>query len=352
MRLSKSAIRWVGIGTVWVTILPILLIGSWLFVVGSMIVSSATIAGSPATFGLAFLPFIILVLLQCPTLLIQIVLWVVYLNHIIHNVELTDRSRIGLCLGIFFLPFIVMPIYYYQFVRRTRPSKKKTHKEQPPKPVGVSTNRRVLVLGILIPITIFALPFVVFVVQIIYGIFFESPSFATPISGRTTIATNHQLRFSISYPDIWFYSDNPGGNRGDKTFVAIISSPGVFRLGVSGVIRRSVDQFDTLSAVAKWGEDIANRNQKQSVVPSTDTSVNRIISSNEYLIRGEKTILREYIWGQGGPLGLTTIVRHCLDNYRFHNGVGFVLTLCTDDDEYNRVAPTFIQMIESFAYLD
>ncbi|MBI5653638.1 MAG: hypothetical protein HZC40_24795 [Chloroflexi bacterium] len=350
MRLSKSAITWIGIGTAWVTILPILIIGSWLFVVGSMIVSSATIAGNPATFGLASSPFIILVLLQCPTLLIQLALIVIYLNHIIHNIELAEGVRIGLCLGIIFVPF-VMPIYYYKFIWN-QSVKKKTRKEQNHTHISTPVSRRVLVLGVLIPITILLLPFVVFVIQIIYGIFFVSPSFATPISGQMTRATSQQSRFSISYPANWIYLENPGGNRGDKTYVATISSPGVFRLGVFGVIRRRVDQFDTLSAVAKWGEDIANRNQTQSAVPSTDTSVNRTISSNEYLIRGEKTILREYIWGQGGSLGLTTIVRHCLDNYRIHNGVGFVLTLCTDDDEYSRVAPAFIQMIESFAYLD
>ena len=351
MTLNKTQRKWLGIATIWITVLPILLIATWLFVIGNMFVAASTKSTALAdSIYLSAIPFVILVLLQCPTMLVQVVLWIVYINHILKNTELSDKNRILVCLGVFFLAFVVMPVYFYQYIWRAKPAKQKREKKTTAQPPRI--NKRVLVIGVLLPLAILVFPFLSFAAQMIYGYFFQSPRFAVSISDKMSQAVNQQDHFSISYPSNCFYSD--GSTRGSSRSAGgtQILCMGVFRLGINVNIRRADIVFDQLTEVAKWGENLADDIQNSPTNSFADKSINRNISTRDYLIRDENTILREYIWGQSGSLGASTIVRHCFDNYRFHNRVGFILAMCTDDDEFIRDAPIFLKMIENFAYLD
>jgi hypothetical protein len=348
VKLSKNAITLVGIGTAWIAILPPLTIASWLLAGVALL-----LGGNSPTFVLApMILFLVLTLLQCPTMLLQVVLLVVFVSHIVQNSKLSDGIRAALLIGAFFFSFIVMPIYFLRFIWKTPADDSQPSNEIYRENAKPRTNRRVLIIGVGLLIAILLLPIVGISVEMIRGLFFDSPPFTTPISVHETRVSNANAHFSIAYPDNWTYLETPGNERDDSSKVAFIHGSSVLRLGVFAIIRRSTANFDTLDDLAKYSEELETSDQRRYATQAIDTNIDRTLESKEEIVKGEKTIYREYTFGQNGPLGITIMVRHCLANYRVHNRIGYSLTLCTDEDEYHRVAPTFLRMIESFAYLD
>ena len=157
---------------------------------------------------------------------------------------------------------------------------------------------------------------------------------------RMQPGTSMKGNFVISYPEIWYFAQNPANQR-DSSVVAAIANPTVFKLGVIVFIRRSGVSYDSFDKVSKWGEEIvAKENRFES------------ISSTKLMIRNEETELREYTWFAPLTPISSPEKMQCYGNYRLHERTGYVITLCVNAEDWAIVAPTFRQMIESFAYLD
>lgn len=106
-------------GTLWVTIYPILFFIVWLVMfVGAILFPLVmdSLGTSPESFPLFILPFFAIFPLHFCTIFLMIALLVFYLVHVIKNTEADETVRIILGIGNFFLPFIAMPIYYYIFI--------------------------------------------------------------------------------------------------------------------------------------------------------------------------------------------------------------------------------------------
>ena len=103
----------VGLGTLWMLILPLLAFGVYFI----SILASAGRGGfrddPPLLFLVGFVVFIFTMLCTVP---IQYLTQGFYIVHIIRNQQGKDLVKIFLGLGIFFLPFIAMPIYYLIYI--------------------------------------------------------------------------------------------------------------------------------------------------------------------------------------------------------------------------------------------
>jgi hypothetical protein len=210
----------------------------------------------------------------------------------------------------------------------------------------------VLVLAVGIPLGLCLSPHGLFTAQILYGLVIQFPHFATPISDRNIEARSRSAQFAISYPSNWFYQETANNSRGDFVQAANISCISVFRLGVFVSLQRSSNTFYLLTDVAKQGEQFEDFEHARGEMSPRVASMHQTLSLREFAVDAEETFLREYTYSQSGSLGRGIMVRRCLSNYRLHNHQGYILQFCTDEDEFGRVAPTFLQMIESFEYLD
>ena len=124
MILAKPYKILVGLGTLWVTIYPILFFIVWLFTIFGIFIfplAMDNLGTSPESFPLFMVPFIAIFPLHFFTIFLMFALLVIYLIHVIKNTQADETVRIILGIGNFFLPFITMPIYYYIFIWREVP---------------------------------------------------------------------------------------------------------------------------------------------------------------------------------------------------------------------------------------
>lgn len=56
--------------------------------------------------------------LHCLTILITLGLMVFYMAHIVRNTLVSDNLRVIFGVGVFLMPYLTMPIYYYYFIWR------------------------------------------------------------------------------------------------------------------------------------------------------------------------------------------------------------------------------------------
>jgi hypothetical protein len=153
-------------------------------------------------------------------------------------------------------------------------------------------------------------------------------------------SVNTQGRFAISYPSNWYFLQSPGGQR-DPTVVAAIVRPDILKLGVVISFRRSSVFYSSLDEVAKWGKEVA-----QSELGYEE------IATNVLVVNGEETVFHEYTWfTPQTPLEKPQKMQ-CYGNYRLHNQVGFVITLCINAEDFSSNKSTFRQIINSFIYQD
>lgn len=112
-------IKLIGWATAWYVCYPFLFLIFWLL---SFFGSSFGIVDN--TF-LAIL-FWIIFPLHCLTFLLQFELWAFYISHLVRNTTISSISRIGFGIGVLFLPFVIMPIYYYLYVRPDQTSEQRS----------------------------------------------------------------------------------------------------------------------------------------------------------------------------------------------------------------------------------
>lgn len=114
MQLSKPVKVLVGVGTAWVLLYPFL----FSVAIVSTLFGIITASVSWGSFSIAFFALV-------PLHLLTIILWPVltgfYLVYITRNNTRIEVSRIILGLGLFFFPFVVMPLCYYLYIWRAQP---------------------------------------------------------------------------------------------------------------------------------------------------------------------------------------------------------------------------------------
>ena len=126
MNLTKPYKTLVGLATAWMLIYPLLFFIVWLFMFfGTLVfpIALESLDAPPESFPLFMFPFFAIFPLHFCTIFLMIILLVFYLIHVIKNTEADENVRIILGIGIFFLPFISMPIYYYIYIWRENPPK-------------------------------------------------------------------------------------------------------------------------------------------------------------------------------------------------------------------------------------
>ena len=115
MTLNKTAKTAVGIGTLWILFYPVLFIGFMFVIPFGMMEFDGFGSTSPFnSFGFIF-P------LHCLTVIIMLGLIGFYLVHVIKNTGASEIARILLGIGVFFMPYIAMPAYFYLYIWRTEP---------------------------------------------------------------------------------------------------------------------------------------------------------------------------------------------------------------------------------------
>ncbi len=136
MKLSKGVKILIGLGTVWEVIYPFLFIVLWLMMVGSIFFFSGNSDQGWPVFSVFSGLFAIIFPVHCFAIVLQFGLIAVYLIHVIKNTAASETVRIILGIGIFFMPFVAMPVYYYVYIWREAPPAWAVAK--PPSPVQVS----------------------------------------------------------------------------------------------------------------------------------------------------------------------------------------------------------------------
>ena len=127
MKLDKPIKLLVGAGTAWLILYPLLFIAIWLSTMAGIMFSNLT---ESSFFMFSIFDFIFPA--HCLTMVIQVALMGFYLFHIIKNTLASDVIRAILGVGVFIMPFIAMPIYYYFFIWRNSPPEWALSKEIKP----------------------------------------------------------------------------------------------------------------------------------------------------------------------------------------------------------------------------
>jgi hypothetical protein len=116
MKLNKSVKLLIGLGTIWILIYPLLFIALFFSIMPGALLSSLP---EPPTS--MFSIFNLIFPLHCFTFIVELILLGFYLFHDIKNTGVSDVIRAVFGVGLFFMPFIGMPVYYYLFIWRDLP---------------------------------------------------------------------------------------------------------------------------------------------------------------------------------------------------------------------------------------
>ncbi len=114
MNLSKKQKYLVGALSAWVILYPFLffLIVAFSMLLPFSMAQSLNREPSPAF----MIPFFAIFPLHCLTILLQLGLSAFYLAHIIKNTGASEVVRIILGVGVFLMPYLAMPVYYYVYI--------------------------------------------------------------------------------------------------------------------------------------------------------------------------------------------------------------------------------------------
>ena len=102
-----------GLATAWTLLYPLLFFAvALLLTLGVAVMPVDQQSSGPPVLFFAIFP------LHCLTILIMLGLMVFYLAHIIKNRSVSDNVRVVFGVGIYLMPYIAMPVYYYFFIWR------------------------------------------------------------------------------------------------------------------------------------------------------------------------------------------------------------------------------------------
>lgn len=113
MILSQRQKVFVALTTAWALVYPFLFFAVVLVLTfGAASLSIEQQGEGPPFLFFAIFPF------HCLTILITLGLMAFYLAHIIKNTLVSDTLRVIFGVGVFMMPYIAMPIYYFFFIWR------------------------------------------------------------------------------------------------------------------------------------------------------------------------------------------------------------------------------------------
>jgi hypothetical protein len=122
MKLSRPLRIAIGFATVWQALYPLLFFAVWLSMVLGMVgFGLAPVAAPEEGFPMFLVAFLAIFPLHCLTMLLQIGLLGFYLVHVIKNTVASEAVRIILGVGLFLMPFVAMPVYYYLYIWSDEP---------------------------------------------------------------------------------------------------------------------------------------------------------------------------------------------------------------------------------------
>ncbi len=150
MKLSKPVKIVVAAGTAWIILYLIFALLRW----ASALTGIGFLRDLEAPISAVILS-LFFVGLQWFTIIVHLALVGFYLVHIARNASASDELRVIFSMGIFVLPYLAMPVYYYLFIWRDQPPAWATKERtlpapqmpgddvtapalQPPKPFGIS----------------------------------------------------------------------------------------------------------------------------------------------------------------------------------------------------------------------
>jgi hypothetical protein len=111
--MNKALKIIIGLLTAWVVVVPFLTFGAYFGFIFSIISQASQTPYYEPTFPP--LLFLIMIIILCSSFL-QVGLQGFYIVHNIVNKTGSDVLRAVLGLGIFFLPFIALPVYYFIYI--------------------------------------------------------------------------------------------------------------------------------------------------------------------------------------------------------------------------------------------
>lgn len=112
MKLNQPIKILVGLGTIWMLLYPLVFVAFILFV---------PLIPLELEINLSYLFFNVFGMLIILSLPIQIGLMLFYLIHVIKNKTASEVVRIILGIGLFLMPVIAMPVYYFTYIWRDSP---------------------------------------------------------------------------------------------------------------------------------------------------------------------------------------------------------------------------------------
>lgn len=118
MKISLPGKIIIGILTAWVVLTPLLFFGLWFFFIFAIAASSGPTSQNPNVVPLFISPILFLVI--CTSFL-HIGLQAFYIVHIVLNKTGSEVIRAVLGVGMIFLAFLAMPVYYFIYVLPANP---------------------------------------------------------------------------------------------------------------------------------------------------------------------------------------------------------------------------------------
>ena len=114
MKINKTWKVIIGLATLWVVLFPfIVMIGMFAIILPTSIAAENYGNDVPPMFMGGFLIFIALMMFSS---FLQMGTSGFYLVHVIKNKQGLDLLKIILGIGIFYLPYIAMPVYYFIYI--------------------------------------------------------------------------------------------------------------------------------------------------------------------------------------------------------------------------------------------
>lgn len=182
-------------------------------------------------------------------------------------------------------------------------------------------------------LVVLALLFILSFAQFLLPTFRTGP-FGTGLPSSMKTLAGDNVVFTIDYPLSWVANELPYGNHGDLEVFAAILNPGNWMPSVW--FARHEFQNGRLSQVAEWGESrILEKGSQYSSITLTETHT-----------KNYEGLIRQYSWASESLFGSTNI--RCEDIYILENGIGYAISFCSYERDWDKVEPFFSHMIESF----
>jgi hypothetical protein len=151
-----------------------------------------------------------------------------------------------------------------------------------------------------------------------------------------SVFTSKSGSFIIKYPESWVARETPQGSHGDKEVFAVILVPGRSFPQVYFAYQQLVS--NDMDTVVKWGKERATARSHYSEI-----SVSAIATPN---VEG---IIREYTWHESGFLG--DVYLRCKDLYLLRDNMGFAISFCAEDKQWQLFENVVGEMINSFKFI-